>query len=267
MPAVAASSLTFSRLPLAEALSALAALGFSSVELAAHAGWAHLSPVDLAADEAGVGREVASAVGAAGLRVVALNAGLPGAEVGRQAAWVGALARLAASLGARVLTVPAAPPPREAVLASAGAEVARLEALVAAAAAAGVRLAVECHMGALTEEPATAAALCRAVPGLGLTLDPSHYWAGSAQGRGWQAVLPHVCHVHLRDAGLGGWAEIQMALGQGRVDFPAVIAALRGVGYRGAYAEEYIDSIPIAGGGSAAEQAVAIADAAAGWLA
>lgn len=264
---MAASTLTFTRLPLAEALGAVAGLGFRTVEIAAHEGWVHVSPARLAEDQTAVGGAVAAAVRAAGLRVVALNAGLGSADPDRQVTLVGALSRLAATLGAGVLTIPAAPPPGEGVLLAVAGEIRRLAALVAAASACGVQLAVECHMGALTEEPATAAALCRAVPGLRLTLDPSHYWAGVAQGRGWEAVLPHVCHVHLRDAGAGGWAEIQMPVGRGCVDFPAVIGSLRAAAYRGAYAVEYIDSLPLPGGTSSEAQAVAMAHAAAEWLA
>lgn len=266
MPEVAASSLTFSRLPLAEALRAAARLGFRSVELAAHEGWAHLSPGRLAERRDAVGEEVAQALAAAGLRLVAINAGFGHADATRHLALVDGLCGLTAALGGTVVTIPAAAPPTAGAFAAAAAEIRRLESLVAVARRHGVALAVECHMGALTEVPATAAALCRAVPGLRLTLDPSHYWAGPAQGLGWEAVLPHVVHVHLRDAGTGGWEQIQMSVGHGRVDFPAVIGALGAAGYRGTYAEEYIDSIPIAGGGEAAEQAVAMARAAEEWV-
>jgi sugar phosphate isomerase/epimerase len=56
-------------------------------------------------------------------------------------------------------------------------------------------------------------------------------------------LLPSVAHVHLRDAGRNGWAEVQMPVGAGVVDFRALLAALREVGYDGALSCEYIDTI------------------------
>jgi sugar phosphate isomerase/epimerase len=263
---LAGSTLTFSRAPLSVALEGLARLGFRYVELAAHEGWAHIGPARLAADVAAGVAEVRRALAEAGLQAVALNAGLGRADPGEQRRRAAALARLAAEVGAVVLTVPAAPSPRgEETFAAAGAEIARLEGLLGAVRPYGVVLAVEGHLGTLTEHPATAAALCRAVPGLKLTLDPSHYWAGPAGGRGWEEVLPFVAHVHLRDAGRGGWAEIQVAPGRGQVDFPAVLAALRAAGYDGACAVEYIDTLPVAGGTGAAEAAAEMARLARSW--
>ena len=62
---------------------------------------------------------------------------------------------------------------------------------------------VATHIGTLTENPDTAVELCQRVPGLGLTLDPSHFIAGPNQGRNFDHVFPHVRHVHLRDTGRG----------------------------------------------------------------
>ncbi len=132
VPEVAVSSLTFSRLPLAEALPAVAALGFRAVELAAHEGWAHLSPAELAGDASGVTERVVSALHAAGLHAVALNAGLGrNADIERQAQLVAALCRLAVTLGAGVLTIPAAPPPTGNVVLAAAGDVPTLEMLAA----------------------------------------------------------------------------------------------------------------------------------------
>lgn len=254
---LAGSTLTFSRLTLKDALGGLVQLGFSEVELAALEGWAHLSPARLAVD-ADMAAEVASTLEQAQVRAVAINAGLGTHEPQAQGERLAALARLAARLGATVITIPAG-------AAWNSGERDRLAALVAAVRPFGRTLAVECHMGAFTEDPAVAVAACRAVPGLRLTLDASHYWAGPAQGRGWEAVVPFVAHVHLRDAGTGGWKEIQVAPGRGRVDFAAVLACLRSVGYTGAFAEEYIDTIAVGGGGTAAEAAEAIARLAQQW--
>src|SRR5690606_29232024 len=100
-----------------------------------------------------------------------------------------------------------------------------------------VQLTVETHVGQLTEDPAAAVTIAQKVSGVGLTLDPSHYYAGPAQGRGLEAVLPHVRHVHLRDAGRS-WSEIQMPVGEGILPFDDVLAALRTHGYCGDFVAE-----------------------------
>jgi sugar phosphate isomerase/epimerase len=85
------------------------------------------------------------------------------------------------------------------------------------------------------------------VPGLGLTLDASHYYAGPNQGADFSAVLPFVRHVHLRDAG-ADWAHIQVPAGSGRVDFGDIVRRLHALDYGGKFAIEYIDTIPVAAG-------------------
>src|SRR5262249_47606487 len=147
---------------------------------------------------------------------------------------------LAAALDVPVMTIGAAPrgtPEAD--------EVARLRALVPVAAARGVTLTVETHTAQLTEWPAAAVRLCREVPGLGLPLDASHFYAGPNAGADFSAVYPYVRHVHLRDAG-EDWAHIQVPAGSGRVDFAAIVRGLDAAGYGGKFAIEYIDSIPIA---------------------
>jgi sugar phosphate isomerase/epimerase len=130
--------------------------------------------------------------------------------------------------------------------------VARLQDLVAVATDRGVRLTVETHTNQLTEWPAVAVQLCQAVPGLGLTLDASHYVAGPNQGADFSVVFPHVGHVHLRDAG-ADWEHIQVPFGSGRVDLAAIVEGLHRAGYEGKFAIEYIDSIPIVAGAGEAD--------------
>lgn len=255
---LAASTLTFSRLPLAAALDGLVGLGCTAVELAAHEGWAHVAPSALVADPAAP-QETVAAVARSGLGVVALNAGTRAADATVACRRVEALADLAAALGASVLTLPAGQ-------GTTAAAAERFAPLLAAAQARGVTLAVETHIGALTEDPQAALALCQALPGLRLTLDPSHYWSGPAQGRGWEAIVPLVAHVHLRDAGRAGWDQIQMAPGQGDVDWDAVLTALRQAGYAGALAAEYLDTLPVVGGDTAATATAQMLAQARAWL-
>ena len=68
-------------------------------------------------------------------------------------------------------------------------------------------------------------AVCQRVPGLGLTLDPSHYTAGPHQGKNFDQVYPHVRHVHLRDTGKGP-NQFQVRVGQGEVEYGRIISQL-----------------------------------------
>jgi sugar phosphate isomerase/epimerase len=97
--------------------------------------------------------------------------------------------------------------------------------LVKIANAEGVILTIETHMGTLAETPEGATDLCRRVPGLALTLDPSHYLVGAARGRSFDAVYPFVKHVRLRDTGAGPM-EFQVRVGQGQVDYGRIISQL-----------------------------------------
>lgn len=224
---VGCSTLLFTRRPLAEACQSIATLGFRYVDLAVHEGWAHVNPTSIARD---FERSLAAVQGALGpLQVVSCNASRHEPE---------ATIRLAAALKAPVVTFPAAPPsaPWEE-------EVAALQRLVAVGKEAGVQVTVETHTDQLTEEPAAACRLCEEVPGLGLTLDPSHYLSGPHQGKEFGVVYPHVRHLHVRDAGRGGWPENMVEFGRGQVPWASVLAGLRGVGYDEGITIEYIDSV------------------------
>jgi sugar phosphate isomerase/epimerase len=82
----------------------------------------------------------------------------------------------------------------------------------------------------LTEYPATALELCERVPGLGITLDPSHYITGPHQGGSYDELYPHVRHVHLRDTGRGP-GQFQVRVGQGEIEYGRIVAQLQRCGY------------------------------------
>ncbi len=79
----------------------------------------------------------------------------------------------------------------------------------------GLVLALMTDSETLTADPSQAAALCKAVPGLGLTLDPSHYIQGPLAGGNYDEVFPFVQNVLLRDTGKKP-GEFQVRIGQGR---------------------------------------------------
>ncbi|HEX2036078.1 MAG TPA: sugar phosphate isomerase/epimerase family protein [Chloroflexota bacterium] len=244
---VIVSTLGWSKAPLEAAIAGIAALEFGQADLAVHEGWAHLNPSELAEGGAERVRREAERISALIRQhemkaVSACNVGLGTAEPAIQERRLDAVCQLASLLGVLVITIGAA---RRGTAIEDEAE--RLRRLVPIAGARGVQLTVETHVNQVTETAEQAVRLCEAVPGLGLTLDASHFYAGQQGGKDFSAVLPHVRHVHLRDAG-DDWEHIQMPAGAGRVDFRAIVSGLHAVGYGGKFAIEYIDSIPIAAG-------------------
>jgi sugar phosphate isomerase/epimerase len=126
---------------------------------------------------------------------------------------------------ARLSNVPVITIPAAASGTACDAEVDRLARLVRLADSEGILLAAETRMGTLTEYPDAAVELCDKVPGLGLTLDPSHYIAGPNEGSSYDQVYPYVRHVRLRDTGRGP-DHFQVRVGQGQVEYGRIISQL-----------------------------------------
>jgi len=120
--------------------------------------------------------------------------------------------------------------------------IANVRALGRRAAAAGVQIALETHEGA-TRTGASSRELLEEVddPAVGLNYDTAniiYYNDDVDPALDVRTVADRVRHVHLKDTA-GGRGEWQFcALGRGRVDFPAIIAALRAAGFRGTYSLE-----------------------------
>jgi sugar phosphate isomerase/epimerase len=214
---VACSTLCFGRSLLEDALRVIAELEFNKFDVAVHEHGGQLRPSEVAAD---VGHAAARLRHGPGLTPAAFSVALDAptaADYDRQFRAVCRLARISA---VPLLTM--AP-------AGAGtgldAEVRRLTHLARLADADGVMVTVATLTGTLTEDPDTAVELCQRVPGLGLTLDPSHYIAGPHQGKNYDQVFPHVRHVHLRDTGRGP-NQFQVRVGQGEVEYGRIVAQL-----------------------------------------
>ncbi len=214
---VACSTLCFAKYPLERALRIIGELEFSKLDVAIHEQGPHLRPsevaadVNLAAQKIRIGPSLTPAAFS-----VQIDAPNPD-EYHRQ---LRAVCRLARVSTVSVLTLSAA---------SAGtgldAEVQRLGELIRVAEREGIVLTVATRIGTLTEDPDVAVQLCQRVPGLGLTLDPSHYIAGSHQGKSFDQVYPHVRHVHLRDTGRSA-GHFQVRVGQGEVEYGRIVAQL-----------------------------------------
>jgi len=112
-----------------------------------------------------------------------------------------------------------------------------LRAMVPVAATRGVALTVEPHVGSILASPDEALALLDAVPGLRLTLDYAHFACMGFSQAAIDPLAAHAAHVHLRQARPGA---LQAKWGEGTLDMGAMIEMLRGVGYDGFLAIEYV---------------------------
>lgn len=219
---VACSTLCFARCPLERALRIIGELEFSKLDVAIHEQGPHLKPSEVLAD-----------VGLAGQRIRIGPSLTPAAfsveietdspvEYQRQ---LRAICKLARMSTVSVITVPAA---------SNGSglndEIKRLHTLAHLVEEEGILFTIATRIGTLTENPTVALELCQRVPGLGLTLDPSHYIAGPYANQSYDDLFPFVRHVHLRDTGRGP-GQFQVRVGQGEIEYGRIITQLERFGY------------------------------------
>ncbi|AWM38613.1 Xylose isomerase-like TIM barrel [Gemmata obscuriglobus] len=213
---VACSTLSFSKVSLEDALRTVREMRFTKADLAIHEGGPHLTPAEVVAD---LGRCVqrlkATNLPLASIHLITSATDTVGARKEFQA-----VCRLARVCTVPLLTVPAAP-----IGSDLDAEVARLQDWVRIAEAEGVILSVETHAQTVTADPQGAAELCRRVPGLALTLDPSHYHSGPHASADYECLLKFVRHVRLRDTGTGT-DQFQVRIGQGEMEFGRLLTQL-----------------------------------------
>jgi sugar phosphate isomerase/epimerase len=110
-------------------------------------------------------------------------------------------------------------------------EVERLQELVRIAEGQGVRVGMKSQIGRLSEDPDTVKVLCDNVRGLGLTLDPSHYYCGPYRNKNLDKIMQYVFHVHLRDSKKD---QLQVRVGQGEIEYGRLISSLQRVRYENA---------------------------------
>jgi sugar phosphate isomerase/epimerase len=108
---------------------------------------------------------------------------------------------------------------------------------VETAAALGVEVRIEAHAGSIVPVPELATRMCADVPGLRLTLDLSHFELQAVTLDRMLTLVPLAGHLHVRAAKPGA---IQVRWRDNETDFPALVEALRALGYTGAYCVEYV---------------------------
>lgn len=231
---VACSTLCFSREPLAQALRHIAEMEFAKVDLAVGENGAHLTGAEVLNDLPGVLQRIRQGP-TIGFSAITIR--LPDGPdfVGQ----VNGIAHLAQQLACPIVAVDAAPAGTP--IAN---EAARLSKIQRSIAVHGTLLTVTTKIGTITELPGPAVELCEKVPGLGLTLDPSHYVCGPLQNESYDEVLPYVKHAHLRDSGRGR-EQMQVHVGRGEIEYGKIVTALQKFGYRGSLAVAIEDRAPV----------------------
>ena len=211
---VAASTDCFPELGLESAISRLADLEFTRIEIGIHEHTGALRPSQVAAD---LEEAIAQCRETHRLKPIAyaVHIDAKGKEYFEQFTACCKLAK-----GTRVALVAV----RAAELGTPfNAEVERLRELVRIAAVEGVVVAVKNEMGRMMQDVDSITVLCDNVKGLGLALDPSHYLAAAPRTPNYEAVMKYVCHVYLRDSTK---ERLQVRVGQGDIEYSRLIAQL-----------------------------------------
>jgi sugar phosphate isomerase/epimerase len=227
---VACSSLCFGRYTLSDALYAISELQFQKVDLALHEKGPHLKPSEVLADV----NRAAQLLRKANVVYAAFHVEIDANEADQYRDTFRAVCRLGRVLAVPLINIPAAPMGTD----IAG-EVTRLTSLVKVAQAEGVILTVETHSQAITADHVVATDLCRQVPGLGLTLDPSHYMIGANPGQEYDELFPFVRHVRLRDTRPD---RLQVRVGQGQLEYGKIITQLSRENYQRALSVDIRDN-------------------------
>jgi len=199
------------------ALRVIAELQFSKVDVAITESGSHLKPSEVAADIPLAAQRIR--IGPS-LTPSAFTVEIETPDPAEYEKQLSAICKLARMSNVSVLAFKAAKSGS-----ALDAEVARLTKQVSAVEAQGLVFTLLTHAGTLTELPAQAIELCKRTPGLGLTLDPSHYINGPHQGGSFDELLPYVRHVHLRDSGKAP-GKFQVKIGQGEVEYGRLITML-----------------------------------------
>ncbi|ADV61949.1 Xylose isomerase domain-containing protein TIM barrel [Isosphaera pallida ATCC 43644] len=218
---VACSTRCFTQWPLEAATRRIADLEFGKFELALDQNGSHLRPCDVASD---LETAVARIRTGPGLICSAIEADFGRVDLKTERKRFEAVGRMAKALTVAVLTIPSSPSTT-----SLDEEIGRLGELTSWANREGLVVTVLTGRGTLAGNPKTAALLCREVPGLGLTLDPSVYLVEGYSN--FDEVYPYVQNVHLRDTGRKP-EEFQVRIGQGRIEYGRILTQLERHGYQ-----------------------------------
>jgi sugar phosphate isomerase/epimerase len=231
---VACSTLCFAREPLEKALRQIAELEFDKFELAIIEDGQHVRPSEVGDDPDAALQRLRRGPSLTPSSIHLDFGPVDWSDPAPRRRFE-AHCRVAKALNVAVLTMHSAPlgTPLEQ-------EIKRLTSLVATAMRDGLVLALLTHSETLAGDPQIAVQLCKAVPELGLTLDPSHCLQGPHRETEFDAVYPYVQNVHLRDTGKQP-GEFQVRVGQGQIEYARIVTQLQRYGYNRALTIAIID--------------------------
>ena len=242
----ACSTTGFTLLPLEDALKNIRELGFEFVDLLMMENWAHINPSELVSDPASRAKQVAEMLKANSLTAVAMNCNLSSplntpdpARQKSNRAEMEALAVFAENLGVPVVVLQPGHVNAELGLEkSREASIDALRDMVKIAGKHQKEIAIETHVGSVAEEYEDALKMVKAVPGLKLAYDPSHFVMKELDLSESEPLIEYTAHVHLRDAVPGNF---QAPMDKGILDFDWVLNTLKSHGYEGYVSIEYLD--------------------------
>lgn len=243
------TSFSFPLLSFETSLKAIALLDIPRYDIGAHEGGSHIQPSEVEAQPGQVADRIRRAGDAAGLtasdffptfghgfRDRPVNTP-DGAKATANVARFRAIVACAKAVGARGITLLPGVTwhdighERSFELSARG-----LRTLVPIAQDAGLRLSIEAHLESVADTPALAARLVDQVPGLGLTLDYSHFLAGGSDLAEIHRLVPLARHFHARQANP---ASLQAGSRDGTLNFTDIVGRLRASGYSGDVCVEY----------------------------
>ena len=101
----------------------------------------------------------------------------------------------------------------------------------------GIVFGIEAHVGSLVPDPKAALRLVRAVSGLTLTLDYTHFTRAGLSDRAAEPLIAYASHFHARGARKG---RLQAPFPQNTIDYARVLHAMQKTGYKGYLGVEYV---------------------------
>lgn len=222
---VACSTLCFARLPFAQAMRRMVDLEFDRVEFVFGGQSQHdeLRPSRIVEQKEESLQQIRNT---SALMPSSFDIRFDSPDIEEQKRQFDALCWLAKSMMVAVVSIEPLPPGTSIEI-----EQQRDKELLSIAARYGVVLTLTTVSHGCTVDPASTVAICRAIPGLGLSLDPSHYINGPFQSASFDEVFPFVQNARLRDTGRKP-GEFQMKIGQGEIEYNRVVSQLQRQGYR-----------------------------------
>lgn len=219
---VSCTTLCMGRHSLTSVFEIFLEMDFSRYELAVFEGSLHIRPSEIVEDPAKVAARMKAAHG---LTCGALFYREKPSDSKIEKTNIKAMARLA-----RISQVPFVTVMGNSKSFDRDREVERLRGLVSLGTAEGVQISLATHVDTWADTPVNAMELCSDVPGLVLTLDPSHLYEFDLTSKETEKMLSKVVHTHLRDSAKGAH-PVQVRVGRGIIEHAKLIHILEKQGY------------------------------------